>query len=47
MFFPVVIYESENLTIKKAEHGRMLSKCGAGHDSGGSLEQQEDQTSQP
>ena len=47
MVFPIVIYESESSTIKKAEHGRKLSNCGAGDDSGGSLGQQEDQTSQP
>ena len=32
MFFPVVMYRSENWTIKKAQE-LMLSNCGAGEDS--------------
>ena len=47
MVFPGVMYGYESWPIKKAEHGRKLSNCGAGDDSGGSLGQQEDQTSQP
>ena len=32
--FPVVMYECESWTIKKAEHGRIeLLKCGVGEDS--------------
>ena len=34
MVFPVVMYQCESWTIKKAEHQRMmLSNCGAGEDS--------------
>ena len=33
MVFPVVTYECESWTIKKTEHGIVLSNCGAGKDS--------------
>ena len=33
MVFPVVLYGCESWTIKKAEHRRMPSNCGAGEDS--------------
>ena len=34
MVFPVVMYECENWTVKKAEHQElMLLNCGAGEDS--------------
>ena len=34
MVFPVVMYECESLTVKKAEHRRlMLLNCGVGEDS--------------
>ena len=47
MAFPVVMYESESWTIKKAEHQRNdVLNCGAGEDSSESLGQQEDQTNQ-
>ena len=47
MVFPVVMYECESWTIKKAEH-RITDalNCGAGEDSGESLGLQGDPTSQ-
>ena len=45
-FFPVVMYECESWTIKKAEHQKIdASICGAGEDSSESLGQQRDPTS--
>ena len=45
--FPVVMYECESWTIKKAEcRDLMLLSCGVGEDSGESLGQQGDQISQ-
>ena len=48
MIFPVVMYESESWTTKKAEHQRtdFFFNCGARDDSQESLELQGDQTSQ-
>ena len=47
MVFPVVMYESESWTIKKAEHWRIiLLNCGAGEDFWESLGVQGDPTSQ-
>ena len=43
MVFPVVMYRCESWAIKKAE---CLLNCGVGEDSGESLGQQGDQTSQ-
>ena len=46
MVFPVVMYECESWTIKKAEHKEViLLSCGTGEDSGESLGLQEDPTS--
>ena len=47
MVFTVVMYECERWTIKKAECQKnlMLSNCGGGEDSRGSLGQQGHQTS--
>ena len=45
MVFPVVMYECESWTIKKADY-QMLLNCDAGENSWGSLELQGDQTSQ-
>ena len=44
--FPVVMYECESWTIKKAEHAKelMLLNCGVGEDSSESLGLQGDQT---
>ena len=41
MVFPVVTYECESWTIKKTEHGIVLSNCGAGKESWESLGLQE------
>ena len=45
MVFPVVMYECESWTTKKAEE-LMLLNCGVGADSSESLEQQGDGASQ-
>ena len=47
MIFPVVMYECENWTIKKAECQRIdVSNCGDGEDSWESFGQQGDQSRQ-
>ena len=47
MVFPAAMNGCESWTIKKAEWEElMLSNCGAGEDSGESVRQQGDQTSQ-
>ena len=47
MAFPVVTYKCESWTVKKAEHQElMLLNCSAGEDSGESLGQQGEPTSQ-
>ena len=47
MVFPVVTYDCESWTIKKAEAKLMPLNCGAVEDSWESLGQQRDQTSKP
>ena len=44
--FPLVIHGCESWTIKKTEHQRINSNCGAGRDSLRVLRLQGDQTSQ-
>ena len=47
MVFPVVMYQCESWTIKKAEHEELtLSNCGTGEASWESIGQQRDHTSQ-